>query len=57
MSWDSRDFQKFKQYKPSSNIPYDEAFITHVLLNKKSFFIEHNEPFENDEIEMIKSIT
>ncbi|MDR4508515.1 MAG: hypothetical protein MRJ65_09830 [Candidatus Brocadiaceae bacterium] len=57
MSWDSRDFNKFKECKPPSNIPYDEAFITHVLLNKESFFIEHNEPFGNDEIEMIKSIT
>ncbi|MDR4496650.1 MAG: hypothetical protein MRK02_01795 [Candidatus Scalindua sp.] len=56
-SWDSRDFHKFKEYKSQSNIPYDKAFITHVLLNKKSFFIEHNEPFENDEIEKIKSIT
>lgn len=57
MSWDSRDFQKFKECNSPSNMPYDEAFVTHVLLNKESFFIEHNEPFENDEIEMIKSIT
>jgi hypothetical protein len=56
MSWDSRDFQKFKECKPSSNIPYDEAFVTHVLLNKESFFIEHNELFDNEEIEIIKSI-
>jgi hypothetical protein len=57
MSWNSRDFQKFKKCKPSSNIPYDEAFVTHVLLNKESFFIEHNELFDNEEIDIIKSIT
>jgi len=57
MSWDSRDFHKFKECRSPSNIPYDEAFITCVFLNKEAYFIEHNEPFTDDEIKRIKSIT
>jgi len=57
MSCDSRDFQNFKECKPPSNIPYDEAFITYILQKEKGYFIEHNEPFTNDEIERISNIT
>ena len=56
-SWDSRDFNKFKDCKPPSNIPYDEAFITYILLNEEGYFIEHNEPFSSEEIEEIKKNT
>ncbi|MCX5870442.1 MAG: teicoplanin resistance protein VanZ [Deltaproteobacteria bacterium] len=56
MSWDSRDFHKFKECNPPSNIPYDEAFITYVLLNKVGYFVEHNQQFTNKEIGKIKSI-
>ena len=57
MSWDSRDFKRFEECIPPSNIPYDEAFITYIFLKEKGYFIEHNEPFNNDEIERIKNIT
>jgi hypothetical protein len=57
MSWDSRDFHSFKERKPPTNIPYDEAFITYIFLKEKGYFIEHNEPFTSDEIERIKNIT
>ncbi len=57
MSWDSRDFNRFKESESSLNTSYDEAFITYVLLNAKGYFIEHNEPFSKDEFEKIKTIT
>lgn len=56
LSWDGRDFENIKRYKPSSNIPYDEAFITHVVFLGKDYFIEHNESFSDDELETIKAI-
>ena len=56
MSWDGRDFGRFEKYDPSLNIPYDEAFITHVVLNEQDYFIEHNEPLSNEEFEKIKTI-
>lgn len=57
MSWDSRDFKRFKELESALNIPYDEAFITYILINAEGYFIEHNEPFSKDEFEKIKTIT
>ncbi len=55
--WSTRDFRKFKESKSPFNIPYDEAFITYLVLKDQDYFIEHNEKFSIEEIEKFKTIT
>lgn len=57
MSWDSRDFEKFKKDEHPHNIPYDEAFISCFVFKGQNYFAEHNVTFSADEIEAIRNIT
>lgn len=49
-SWSSLDFKKFAEAENKINQKYDEAFISAFDFGGKSYFVEHNEPIDDEEI-------
>ena len=56
-SWSGEDFMKFKTSKNKFNQLYDEAFISCIEIDNEIFWIEHNDIFDDKEIEKIKNYT
>jgi hypothetical protein len=36
------------------NIPYDEAYLSYFKIEDQDYWIEHNEPLSNQDVESIK---
>lgn len=53
-SWSSEDFNKFESSKTSFNQTYDEAYISCIKLYGESYFIEHNEKLNDNEIKELE---
>jgi len=52
-SWNGSDFVNFRKSDNPINQQYDEAYISVFEFFEKPFLIEHNELFDNDEINQI----
>lgn len=53
-SWSSTEFNKFETSENAFNQTYDEAFISCVELCGESYFIEHNEKLDENEIKELE---
>lgn len=49
-SWSTKDFDNFECQSPNVNIPYDEAFISVFEIKEQSYFLEHNEILDDEEL-------
>lgn len=56
MSFDSRFFDECEKNIMQFNLIYDEVFISWVKIYNEVFFIEHNEQFSSQEIQVLKAI-
>jgi len=56
MSWSSEEFNNFKNNENRYNQKYDEAFISCIFILKEYYFIEHNQIFNDSEINDFKII-
>lgn len=54
--WKGSDFAHFSKSENPLNQKYDEALISVVKLNGEDYYLEHNEPLSNEEIEILKLI-
>lgn len=52
-SWNGSDFVNFRKSDNLINQQYDEAYISVFEFFEKPFLVEHNEMFDNDEINQI----
>jgi hypothetical protein len=50
-SWSSHDFKVFEEGSIHYNVKYDEAFLSHLKIMDEDYYIEHNDEFNEDEIE------
>lgn len=53
-SWSSEDFNKFESSKYPFNQTYDEAYISCIELYGESYFMEHNEELDENEIQELE---
>lgn len=49
LSFHNRTLKNIRDSNNHLNFPYDEAFLTYLVVESESFFLEHNEKFEQDE--------
>lgn len=56
MSWSGLDFKNFEVNSEKYNQLYDEAFISCLILDNESYFLEHNEILEKKEIEYLETL-
>jgi hypothetical protein len=56
MGWSSSDFDILKNGDKKNNVPYDEAFLSYIKVLEEDYYIEHNEEFDETEIDGIKKI-
>lgn len=52
---DSDDFEIFKGNE-KYNVTYEEVFLSGFEISKENFYVEHNEKFDEKEIEVIKAL-
>lgn len=52
----SKDFERFKNAKFKYNQEYENVLISVFLLNNNLFFVEHNDPLDDEDISTIKDI-
>lgn len=53
--WRGMDFERFKNNEDKFNQRYDEAFISVFEVNNSVYYLEHNDPLDNDEITFISN--
>jgi hypothetical protein len=56
MSWSGMVFKKFEESEQNYNFSFDEAYITSIKLHNHYYFIEHNESFNEKEIEQLEMV-
>jgi hypothetical protein len=56
-SWGSFDFDVFNNDNEKFNVPYDEAFLSHLKIWDEDFYIEHNSKFSELEIKVLNEIS
>ena len=56
MSWSSEEFNNFKNNENKYNQKYDEVYISCVFILEEYYFIEHNQVFNDSEINDFKII-
>lgn len=54
--WGSDDFKVFENNPQKFNHPYEEAYLSYMKLWKEEFYMEHNEPFSEFELETFKEM-
>lgn len=52
----SKDFERFKNAEFKYNQEYENVLISVFLLNNNLFFVEHNDPLDDEDISTIKNI-
>ncbi|WP_179317986.1 teicoplanin resistance protein VanZ [Winogradskyella undariae] len=55
-SFNSLDFNSFKENPENYNLQYDQAFISTVEIYDEVYFIEHNSEFNPDEINELEEV-
>ncbi len=56
LSWSGADFHNFKLTPKKYNQQYDEAYISVFSFNGETYWIEHNELLDNEDIQKIERI-
>lgn len=56
MEWSGMIFKEFEESTKSFNLTFDEVFISTIELHNHSYFMEHNEPFDEKEIEQLEIV-
>ena len=54
--FDSNNLNKIKTSNQKINFPFDNVFQSYFKVIDEDIFLEHNEPFDQDELEAIKII-
>ncbi|CAH8768632.1 hypothetical protein [Paenibacillus dendritiformis] len=54
LSFHSGTLKNIRDSNNHLNVPYDEAFLTYLVVESESFFLEHNEKFELDEYKSLE---
>jgi len=49
-SWSGLDFKNFAEAESKINQPYDEAYISIFLFDTETYYVEHNEQLDNEDI-------
>ncbi|MGU8832373.1 teicoplanin resistance protein VanZ, partial [Clostridium perfringens] len=55
-SWKGNDFQSFKENTIKYNMLYDEAYISCLKTQGETFFIEHNNKLNENDISLIEKL-
>ena len=55
--WGSDDFDIFKNEDIKFNVPYGEAYLSHLKIWDEDFYIEHNNAFREIEIKQLDDIS
>lgn len=54
-SWGTDELKYFDNGKSNQfNLKYDEAYLSCILVSTEKYYLEHNEPFTDSEIQMLK---
>lgn len=56
LGWSSKDFKVFENNPQKFNKKYDEAYLSYFSKWEEEYFIEHNEEFSEDEINILANI-
>ena len=54
LSFHSRTLKNIRDSNNHLNVPYNEAFLTYLVIDSESYFLEHNERFEQDEYKSLE---
>ncbi|NGT50503.1 teicoplanin resistance protein VanZ [Clostridium perfringens] len=55
-SWEGNNFQRFKENTIKYNMVYDEAYISCLKTQGETFFIEHNNKLNENDISLIEKL-